>query len=902
MTSFLQYFVKRLRTKLLVSICLMVCCALPSIARTSVDNLNSNMWPGAVYDETVPTIEQELGFNVGEQITTGSEMLSYLRALEQAAPDRISIHEYGKTWQGRPLVYAVIGKADHLKQLETFKKNIKSLADPRQTSQSQAQNIIENTPAFVWLQYSVHGNEISGTDAAMMLAYHLLAVENDEIVDNILDNTIVFIDPLQNPDGRARFVSRYYATVGLEHSSDRFSAEHNEPWPRGRTNHYLFDLNRDWLAITQPETKHKIALINEYTPQVIVDVHEMGGDQSYYFAPAAEPFNPYLSEAQIANMNTIGRNHAKHFDALGFDYFTREIFDAFYPGYGDSWPAFYGASASTYEVGSARGHKFQKKNGQLLTFWDTVQQQFVASLSTAEGAAKIRKKLLNDFYEYQLSSIAAGKKSKQRYYILPAQNNREGTHRLATLMAEHGVEVSEAQTDFKACGTEYSNGSFIIDTAQPRGTFTRMVFDEQVDMAKPFLKEQERLRARNLPDQIYDVTAWSLPMMFNVDTVSCSKLPKLENTTINANTPLPGKLVNPDASVAFVVKWGDTSASRFLSAALRAGITVKSSDEAFVLDGKHTYSAGSLIIERRTNQPDLAQKLSEIALQTGTIVQGVETSWVTSGPSFGSGRTVTMKPPKIAMAWDSPTSSLSAGNTRFVIERQLNYPVTAIRTSMLGSADLSNYQVLILPEGRYSTKLHSSTASNIKQWVEQGGVLIALGNATRFISSLEKPLLNAKLEQAYRNNEVSHSETFKVEGTIIDTQETLLTLIEEPDTTPDYVSGFLANIDVDQEHWLTAGVDSRLVMLARGNEIYSPITLGVGKNLAWFADEKELLASGYVWEENKAQMAFKPVLMHQALGKGMVIAFTQSPTFRAYLEGMNILLSNSIFRAPAHAN
>jgi len=861
------------------------------------------MWPGTAYNQQIPTFKQVLGYDVGERITNYSDMRRYLSALEQAAPDRIKVFKYANSWEGRELVYAVVGTADHIRSLETLANNTQALADPRITSEKEAKSLIKNLPTSVWLQYAVHGNEISSTDAALFTAYHLLAAPNDTVNSKILDNTVVFIDPLQNPDGRERFVTRYYATVGLEHSADRLSAEHNEPWPRGRTNHYLFDMKRDWLALTQPESKGRVAAINKYKPQVVVDIHEMGGDQSYYFAPAAQPFNPHMTKTQIANIDAIGQNHAKYFDEFGFDYFTREIFDAFYPGYGDSWPVFYGASASTYEVGSARGHVFEKNTGELLTYFNTVKRQFVASISTAEGAANQREKLLGDFYQYQIDAIDSGKKSKERVYILPKQSNREGAHRLATLMAEHGVEVKQATEDFKACGVKYEAGSYFIDTAQPRGVFVRTTFTDQVDMAEAFVKEQERRRARNLDDEIYDVTGWSLPMMFNVDSDSCGRAVSADSKAVKADDTLLGKVNNPEASVAYIVAWGDTAAARFLTSALQAGIKLKSADQAFVLGDKTNYPAGSLVIEKRLNDKDLLSKISQIAEQTGAIVNGVDSSWVIEGPSFGSNKTVPMVAPKVAIAWDAPTSELSAGNTRFVIERQLGYPVTAVRTPMLAWADLSDYQVLILPEGNYEQALGKSGAANLKSWVDAGGVLIALGNANRFTTNADYGLLDVKREQAYREDKADSSDdkSSKVAGQLFTSRDDLKAASIEPHTSPDYVAGVLANVEVDQEHWLTAGVDKSLVAVAYGNDIYTPIKLNSGKNLAWFTGKDDVLASGYLWQQNKAQLAYKPLLVHQPQGKGMVIGFTQSPTYRAYLEGMNVMLANTIFRAAAHA-
>jgi hypothetical protein len=476
------------------------------------------------YTDEVPTIEQVLGHQAGERITTHSQMLTYMQALANHAPERMKLMTYAHSWEGRALVYAVIGSPENIAALEQHQAGIQQLADPRGLSKQDAEQLKSQLPASVWLAYGVHGNEISSTDAAMMTVYHLLASTSDPMTRDILDNTLVFIDPLQNPDGRDRFTSRYYSTVGLEPSADRYSADHNEPWPNGRTNHYLFDMNRDWLAMTQPETKGRIKALNHYLPQVVTDVHEMGGDSTYYFAPAAEPFNPLMTEQQINNMNQIGQNHARHFDAMGYAYFTREVFDAFYPGYGDSWPTFYGASASTYEVGSARGEVFKRRNGSLYTYADSVQQHFVASVSTIEATALMREQLLSDFYNYQLGAIREGEKSRQRFHLIPQQADRAGAHKLAVLLSQHGIEVQQTTQDIKACGQELSAGSYVIDSAQPRGRMARTMLQQQIDMAKDFIDKQEQRRSKNLRDQIFDLTAWSLPLMFNLDVVRCASL------------------------------------------------------------------------------------------------------------------------------------------------------------------------------------------------------------------------------------------------------------------------------------------------------------------------------------------------------------------------------------------
>lgn len=862
-------------------------------------------WPEMTYDENIPRHVDALDYAAGQRITNHADMMDYFKALERSAPEHIKLVKYSQTWQGRDLIYAVIGSAENIAALDEFEQNIQKLADPRVTDNAAADQLIQSMPASVWLGYGVHGNEISSTDAAMMTAYHLLASKDQPMTQNILANALVFIDPLQNPDGRERFTSRYYATVGLEHSGDRYSAEQNEPWPRGRSNHYLFDMNRDWLAMTQPETQGRIFDMNRYLPLVVIDLHEMGGDMSYYFAPAAQPLNPLMTAEQIDNMALIGKNHAKHFDAMGYDYFTREIFDAFYPGYGDSWPTFYGASASTYEVGSARGEVFIKRNGERYTYADSVQKHFIASISTIEATAANREKLLKDFYQYQVSAIAAGKKSQA--FVIPAQKDRAGAHKLAQLLDAHGIEVKQLKQDIKACGNNLKSGSFVVDSAQPKGRMAEVMLRQQVDMDEAFIKTQEARRARNLNDEIYDLTAWSLPLMFNLDVIRCGSIKSKDLMAFDASGWMPAIINNPEPEVAYLVPWNDMAAGRFLTQGLRQGLKIKSSDMSFTLGGKK-YPAGSLIIEVKQNSDELAAHIQTLSKATGAIVDGVDSSWVTKGPNFGSPQVVEMPAPRIAMAWDEPTSSLSAGNTRFVIEQQLQYPVTAIRTQHLMHAQLSRYDVLILPSGNYQSHLAEPAIEKISNWVEEGGVLITLGAATDFALEPATGWLAVQKELAYEDEPNDFSNDQPIDetesttgGQIIPSEATYMDAIKATDSPPDSVAGVLARVAVDQDHWLTAGIKPEVIGMVTGDRILTPIKLDQGKNVAWFKAADELLASGYLWQENRQQLAFKPFLIHQPSGKGMVIAYTQEPTLRAFLDGLQLMLTNTLFRSVAHS-
>lgn len=891
-----------IRGALILCIALLMSFSLPAHTQ---DAANDYFWPGAEYDPAIPTVKTVLGYTSGEHITLHADMVRYMTALAATNPDQVRLMQYGETWEGRELIYVAISSPENIARLDEFKAGMNALSDPRVTSDSRAQQLINDLPASAWLAYGVHGNEISSTDAAMMTAYHLLAARNDPRVPDILQNSIVFLAPLQNPDGRDRFIHRFRSAKGLEADSDPASAEHNEPWPSGRTNHYSFDMNRDWIVASQPETKGHMKALREWNPLVFVDLHEMGGNSTYYFAPEAVPFNPHLTKNQRDSLFLFGKTNAKWFDKFGFDYFTRDVYDAFYPGYGASWPAYYGAIAMTYEQASSRGLVYRRYDGTDLPYAQTVRQHFLTSMGTLETTATNRGALLRNFYDYQKTAIEEGRADREnRTYILPANRDKAANRKLVGILTEQGVEISESTADFKACGVDYKAGAFVIDTAQPRKRMIRTMLDPQVDMEADFVREQERRRAKNIDHDIYDVTAWSLPIMFNIELDICGRAVDVQGTRADDRRQSDGKINTQDAKVAYLVPWGDMAAGRMLAAALRAGLDVKIIDEGFTLQGR-AYSAGTVIVDVARNDANLGATMARLSRETGAEVVGIDNSWVDAGMDLGSRAVNRLPAPKIAMLWDEPTSQYSAGNTRFVIERQIGYPVTVIRTHQLRRASLSRYQVLIIPSsaGSYAGALGKSGAEQIKDWVRGGGVLIGTGSALRYMSDTDVGLLSIALEDQIKEgvSEAPKPENGSVKGTLITSLEQMEKLTEPVGERPDSVPGVFVNASIDKDHWLASGVADNLKVLVRGSDVYTPVKLNNGTNVAWFNGPDDLLASGYLWEENAKQLAYKPFVVSESLGRGYVIGFTQDPTVRAYLDGLNLIFTNAIFHGAAQA-
>ena len=878
-------------------------------------------WPGTTYDPAIPTIEKVLGYKPGERISSHANLMRYLETLASAAPNRVKVFEYAKSWEGRKLVYAAVGSEATIRRLPEIQAAMKKLADPRAISEAEAKKLMATLPAVVWLGYGVHGNEISSPDAALLTAYHLVAARKDPTADAILANTLVLIDPTQNPDGRDRFVHHFEQSEGLEPQALPAAVEHVEPWLNGRTNHYHFDLNRDWLTITQPETKGRIRTLLEWFPLVFVDLHEMGADSTYYFAPEAVPYNPHLTKDQKSSLEWFGKNNAKWFDQFGFSYFTREVYDAFYPGYGASWPAYYGGIAMTYEQASARGLLMQKTDGTQFHFRDTVRQHFVASLSTCETAARQKQQLLDNFWRYRVTAIEEGKTEPVKEFLLGrktgfqqlvtgpvtpqstgagyAEGDGPMVDKLARLLVEHGIEVERATAAFSNGGKQYPAGSYRIKLAQPAKRMIRTFLDANVPMNEEFLKEQARLREKKLPDEIYDVTAWSLPLQFNVETVAANA----ESAGTFVRVPKEEKAAGVEpaskATVAYLVPW-NTAGAKLLAGALRAGLVVHSSDKAITQNGR-VFPRGTLILKVAGNAESLHDKVRELARTTGAEVVATNTGWVEDGVNFGSRFVNAMKAPVVAIAWDTPVASGSAGHTRFVIERQYGYPTVPVRTSTLAFTDLSKFQVIVLPDGNYGSA-SPALATRLKDFARNGGTVVGIGGALTWMADPKVGLMAVQREtQPREGTPKKEAPEATVPGKLLAKEEDFKKAITPETEPPDSTAGFIAKATIDGDHWVTAGAQRTVHAVVSGNDIYTPIKLDRGINTVVFAGPDEVLASGYLWDSYRKQLAFKPLMMVQREGRGHVIAFTADPNYRAYLDGMNILFVNALFRGPAHA-
>jgi len=851
--------------------------------------------PSTTYDPKMPTIKQVLGHDHGDEITSPEGVGAYLQALAAAAPERTRLMEYARSWEGRPLWVIVIGSADRIAKLDSVKAGLKKLADPRSTTPAERDELIKTLPVAVWLLHGVHGNEISSSDASLAEAYHLLAARNDAGVDAILANALVIIDPMENPDGRARFIYQNLLGRAAKPDPEPISAEHDEPWPGGRANHYLFDMNRDWFALSQPETIGRVAVHQEYFPQVAVDLHEMGGNSTYYFAPPADPINPFVPKEQRDWFEVFGKHNAARFDEKGFGYFIREQYDSFYPGYGESWPIFNGAVGMTYEQASARALAWKREDGLLLTYKDGVLHHFTAAIQTARTAAENREKLLRYYAGYRQSAIDEGKKGTLEYALVPGVDPSRA-ERLARLLVRQGIEVRKTTQAVKAGIRDIPAGSYLVSAAQPTGRLIRNLLEANIDQDEAFVKEQDRRRKKRQGDQIYDVTAWSLPIAFDVECV-----PSATALSVSAE-PFAGVATSaattlPAAKVAYLLPWGFHSAAA-VTEALQAGLRVRVAGDIIKLNGA-TFPTGTAIFRTSENE-DLAAQLGAIAAKHGVRPIGTDTAFVDAGGiSLGSGDVVHMKSPRVLLMWDAPTSSLSAGWARFTLERRIGARTTAVRVGSFRRANLVDFDVVVMPSGDYSV-LGDDGIRRLKDFVRAGGTVITLGEASRWAAKEKVALIDTRTENRDGSPEKeappADGDKKKFEtGKPFDYEKAVQPEREAPESTP----GAYLRMNLDPDHWLSAGTDFEMGVLVESRRIFTPIALDKGTNVGVYAKKDKLRMSGLVWDEAQTALAQKAYLIHQSSGAGHVIAFAEEPNYRGYTEATMLLFANAVLLGPA---
>lgn len=787
-----------------------------------------------------------LGYELGTRFTRHHQVVDYYQYLSEVAKDRMQLTEYGKTNEQRPLLLAYLSSAANMQNLEAIREeHLKS------TSGSGT-----STKAIVWLSYNVHGNESVSTEASMQTIYELLTGKQ-----SYLENTVVIMDPCINPDGRDRYVNWYNQTKNTPNQVDPNSKEHHEGWWSGRSNHYMFDLNRDWAWLTQKESRQRLKHYNKWLPHIHVDFHEQSMDSPYYFAPAAEPFHEVITDFQRDFQMTIGKNHAKYFDANGWFYFTKERFDLFYPSYGDTYPTYNGAIGMTYEQGGGgrAGLGVITSNGDTLTLKDRISHHFTTGISTVEVAANNVAKLNEEYQKFHQP-----KSYKYKSYILsgPEDNLRS----LSQLLDRHELNYSYG-TGVTAKGFSFISGktgslktnseSLIISTNQSKGTLVKVLFEPN---------------ARLSDSLTYDITAWSLPYAYGLDAIASESLvggAAKEETLVN------NEALNPN-TYAYVTDWNGMDDARFLAELLELKIKVRQAKKPFTLEGKR-HDRGSLIITKTDNDfnKNFTKILGEAADRHHKSLTAASSGFVDKGKDFGSGYVQMIPAVKVALLGGAPTSTLRFGEIWHFFEQQLHYPLTVLDGDYLDEVDLYNYEVLILPGGYgYKKFVDKEMLSRLKEWVGQGGRLIAMGKSIASLGGKDG------FDISIRENEQDSTEI------TVEPYENLLREEMKNDIT-----GAIFKTKVDTTHPLAFGYPDTYFSLKLGSDSYDYLESGT---VAYISNDT-VPVSGFAGSEAQKKMSQSLVFGVEEYGKGQVVYMVDNPLFRGFWENGKLFFVNALF-------
>lgn len=848
-------------------------------------------------DTSAPSLETVVGHDFGEKISMHHEVLAYAKALADASP-RVSLTMRGASWEGREMGLLFITSVRNQQRLDDLQMRYQKLADPRQVAEGDLDGLIDDLPVLVWLQESVHGNEISGVDSGLAVAWHL-ATAMDETTTDMLDRAVVMIELMQNPDGRDRFITYSRMTRSpLGGDPDPQSAERNEPWPFGRFNHYLFDMNRDWFIMSQLETQAKVATFLTWFPQVAVDLHEMGTNSTFFAAKPSPPANPLLPEDLLMAYEDFGRAIGREFDKRGIDYFQGETFDSFYPGYGEAWPSLQGAMGVLFEQASARGLRAERRDGTVLTYAESVANQAIASMAVVSHAADKRTDTLRLFHGNRRSAMQVDDDTAN-ILLLPGTDGRRALT-LARLLVDQGIAVYQLTDTLKnqpireqaggdASKRDVPAGTIVVPLNQPAGRLARTLLTRQLDMDKDFRERQLKRLSNRESSEIYDITAWSLPVTFGVPTAFAGA-----RFGENNNAPLQAlvRIENTDARLGFIIP-RDFHTGPLLARLLREDYRLSYTTQEIRHQGR-LFPAGSLILRSRDNGENLGARLEALCEEYEANLYGTDTAWFDAGPSFGSDAVLPLQAPSIAMLWGQPTNAMSAGWMRFMLEQRLHYPVTALRTERVAGYDLDRYDVLIMPGswGSYHDVLGARGAEHIRDWVARGGVLIALDNAVEWLMHKDVGLLDTVREQ--RDGSLEQGLEAHPREAISDPQAMILPREESPEP----VFGALLRVYFDTSHWLGYGMPVSHGVLVDSNRILRPLRLNQGSNVGRFADPDNIHIAGFGTENGIKAFAHKPFLMETGHRRGRVIAFTEDPNFRAFMRGLEPLLVNAIFYGP----
>jgi hypothetical protein len=813
------------------------------------------------FSQEIQSPEKFLGYKPGEQFTPHYRIVEYFKYIAGISKN-VKLQQYGKTNEGRPLMVAFVASDENMAKLEDIRLNNLQLAGLGNGSGAGT----TSTPVICWLSYNVHGNEPASSETSMETLFDLVDPSNIR-TKAWLKNTLVVIDPCLNPDGRERYINFYNSVRGAIADANPSAREHSEPWPGGRINHYYFDLNRDWAWQTQKESQARLALFNQWLPQVHVDYHEQGYNAPYYFAPAAEPFHKVITQWQRDFQTVIGKNNAKYFDQNGWLYFTRQEFDLLYPSYGDTYPIYSGAIGMTYEQGGiSAGLAVLTSSGDTLTLTQRIAHHHSTSMSTLEIVSANAQKLVDEFKKFYDNSRNSPP-GDYKTYVIKNDNNDKITA-LTQLLDRNkiaygfGLKGTVSGYDYMTGKPEQytpASNDLVVNAYQPKSVLLNVLMEP-----KTFVADSDT----------YDITAWSLPYAYGLTTYGVKESFKPESLTLG-DTKLPAT-PNPRA-YAYVSAWQSVNDVKFLAALIKKGIKVRYSEKPFEAAGKK-FEAGSLLITRAGNdRADFDDEVTAAATSLNHELVPLTSGFVDKGHDLGSDVIRYIQPPRVMLIAGEGVSAEAMGEVWHFFEQQIGYPISLVKYKDLNRVRLENFDVAIFPDGEYE----DFPSDKLQGWIRNGGKLIAIQNAVAEL--VDKKGFDIKKKEDKKDDKADDKNKTPNLNHYADRDNNALR---------SSVPGAIYKIDLDNTHPLGFGLSNNYYTLKLSDDIYDFLgdddwNVGTLK--------KDGYVSGFVGQKSKEKIRDGLLIGVQSMGRGNVIYMVDDPIFRSFWENGKLLLSNAVF-------
>ncbi|MDF2187957.1 M14 family zinc carboxypeptidase [Paraflavitalea sp. CAU 1676] len=812
------------------------------------------------FDPKVPTPEQFLGYPIGSHYTRHDQLIAYLRELARVS-DKVHYQVIGKTYELRDQVIVTITAPENYAKLEAIRQEHANQVDPSKPA------LPADAPAIVLLGYSVHGNETSSGEAALLTAYYLAAGQS-ATTQKWLKESVVFIDPSLNPDGRDRAANWHNSYKSFPNTADPADKEHIEGWPNGRSNHYLSNLNRDWLSATQVESQNRLVFFHQWYPNVHIDFHEMGGNSTYYFEPSPKRTqSPIVPQASYDFNTTLAKYHAAALDQIGSLYFTKEQFDNLSPIYGSTYPDFYGAVGITFEQGSSRGLEQETETG-VLTFPFTIRNHVTTGLATVKAAVEEKKGLFNLQKEFFKTAQEQGRAYPYKAFVFGDSRDQSLTRSFLDLLLKHHVHVYELSGDVAQEGKKFEKGkAYVVPADQPNFRIVHSLFEETA----------------KLNDSLYyDNTSWSLIHAYGLQYARLTAAPATRGAAVTAVPVVKGEVKGGAAGYAYLVNWSEYNASRVLFYLQNKGVVVKAAFKPVTITtttGVREFSYGSLIIPvaaQRVLPDSLYAYVKQAAEKAGVDVYGAAGGFSTEGIDLGSNNIKVVQKPSVAVIAGTGTNFEEVGQVWFLLNQHLGLAVTKLDVASIGRANLNRYNNIVLVSGNYNG-VDKAVVARLKNWVEEGGTLIAFKNAADW--AIQQELIKEKL--------------FIDSSALKGSNERIDYVQQEVTEAARRINGGIFTGDIDISNPIAFGLTSRKIFFTKNSQTILQPSRNKYATIAKYTPESYV--GGYVSKKNIARINNTAAILVSQAGGGKVISFADDPTYRSYWHGTDRLLLNALF-------